>query len=310
MRSKRVVCCSILVGLLSIAQAAPGQQGTVGTPFNTANDSFYEQKGTSWGFNWKGMNASFGRPNNAAPQFGGFDPSAGLSGGLGFRGGGFNGSLNFGWQHGYRQSLTSQTPSVTMMNGQSAFISDTSQSPFVIGHIPVVGGFPTMTTFSPVMPPHYSVGNHRLEEIRRRIVNREAARGGNNLPQPPKVDDPRKRIVVKPKGQPMALINPRNQPVAKPQPPVAAQAPRPAAAGPSSATRAVPSVAEARRLHKLEQSSGGDDARVYFERGRTAEESGRTGAARVYYKMAARRASGDLKQQVEARLRALDSPGR
>ena len=34
-----------------------------------------------------------------------------------------------------------QAPKVTLFNGQQAFVSDTSQSPFVISVIPVVGDF-------------------------------------------------------------------------------------------------------------------------------------------------------------------------
>ena len=59
--------------------------------------------------------------------------------------GGKDGQINFytNFSQGYKQALTTQTPSVTMMNGQTGYVSDTSQTPFVISVIPVVGAFPT-----------------------------------------------------------------------------------------------------------------------------------------------------------------------
>ena len=78
----------------------------------------------------------------AVPQFGGPDPGAGLSTNFAFAG--KDGQINFSAHllSGYRQSLVTQEPSVTIMNGQTGFVSDTSQTPFVISVIPVVGAFP------------------------------------------------------------------------------------------------------------------------------------------------------------------------
>src|SRR5205085_5763677 len=42
---------------------------------------------------------------------------------------------------GDRRSNVLQAPKVTLFNGQQAFVSDTSQTPFVISVIPVVGDF-------------------------------------------------------------------------------------------------------------------------------------------------------------------------
>jgi hypothetical protein len=77
----------------------------------------------------------------------------------------------------------------------------------------------------------------------------------------------------------------------------------------SSAGRPVPSVAEARRLHRLDEGADSQEARVLFERGRAAEEGGKSGVAKIYYNMAARRAEGELRDQIQARLDALLSPG-
>jgi len=94
-----------------------------------------------------------------------------------------------------------------------------------------------------------------------------------------------------------------------------AAAPAPAAAdGPaerllaaqeSSAGRAAPSVAEARRLHKMEKTAQDSDLAALMIRAQTAEEDGKPGVAKVYYQMVVKRASGDLKAQAQERLDAL-----
>jgi len=66
------------------------------------------------------------------------------------------------------------------------------------------------------------------------------------------------------------------------------------------------SVAQILQDRAREQLSRQQEAENFFQRGRSAEESGKPNVARIYYQMAARRASGDLKQQVAARLEALD----
>ena len=42
---------------------------------------------------------------------------------------------------GDKRSNVLQAPKVTLFNGQQAFVSDTSQTPFVISVVPVVGDF-------------------------------------------------------------------------------------------------------------------------------------------------------------------------
>jgi hypothetical protein len=49
------------------------------------------------------------------------------------------------------------------------------------------------------------------------------------------------------------------------------------------------------------------EADSYFARAEQAEADGKTSVAKIYYQMAMRRASGDFKQQVQARLDALKS---
>jgi len=75
-----------------------------------------------------------------------------------------------------------------------------------------------------------------------------------------------------------------------------------------SAGRPAVSVAEARRLYVLNspEKQLNEKALTYFDRGREAEAAGKTSLAGLYYEMAARRASGELKDRVLARLTTLD----
>ena len=260
--------------------AASAQQATISTPFNSVSDSFFERVGTSWGFNAGGVRARFGGGNPGVPPFGRFDPNAGLRTGVGFVGPGGNGFLNLAMGQGSRQSLVSQTPSVTMMNGGRGFVSDSSQSPFVIGYMPVVGGFPVLGSLVPVMPPvpygpadsaggetptHYS---DRVQAMRRLMAERNRT-AAQQLDENGVVEGAAQRQ-VRAMAQPPA-------PVLRPPEPVEPRVGKgdrsnlcEAPGGPfrqigpvpfsdadraSSATRAVPSVAEARRLHEIEQQS-------------------------------------------------------
>jgi len=76
----------------------------------------------------------------AVPQFGGYDATAGAS--LGFA---ILSDLEAYFfieaAQGDKRSNVLQAPKVTLFNGQQAFVSDTSQSPFVISVVPVVGDF-------------------------------------------------------------------------------------------------------------------------------------------------------------------------
>jgi len=92
---------------------------------------------------------SFGQ---AVPQFGGMpNPSPGL--GANWAIAGPQMQLNFGLSlaQGNKRSSATQTPMVTTMNGQPGFVFDTSQTPFVISAIPVIGGPPV---FGPMGMPN------------------------------------------------------------------------------------------------------------------------------------------------------------
>ncbi len=308
MRSAHILSPLAASVLLWLAAAvAPAQQVTVGTPFHAVNDSFFERIGTNWGFNYKGFHATFGGPNMAVPPFGNFDPSAGINGGWSRQGGAFNGFFNFAAGQGFRQSFVSQTPSITLTNGYPGYFSDTSQSPFVVGVVPIVGGFvpgfpigtqPYYTTGFPgypMSPPMQPIpqGNPRVRAMLGQLA-------GGNPPEP--------LLAGLPGGGPAPPRPPQPQAPARP----AAIDTDPsmqklAAAQSSSAGRAVPGVAEARRLRQLEQAAGNDEAAVLYEHGLTAEDGGKPGVAKIYYNRALKLANGQLRSQILARLKAVSS---
>jgi len=76
----------------------------------------------------------------AIPQFGGFDANAGTQLGFAILSD-IEAFFFINAAQGDRRSNVLQAPKVTLFNGQMAFVSDTSQSPFVISVIPVVGDF-------------------------------------------------------------------------------------------------------------------------------------------------------------------------
>jgi general secretion pathway protein D len=76
----------------------------------------------------------------AVPQFGGFDATAGAQLGFAILSD-IEAYFFINAAQGDSRTNVLQAPKVTLFNGQQAFVSDTSQSPFVISVIPVVGDF-------------------------------------------------------------------------------------------------------------------------------------------------------------------------
>jgi hypothetical protein len=317
MRATRIVLLfSGALGLLAVSAAA--QQATINTPFNTVNSSFFERTNLGWGFQSNGVNFNFNNGNRTVPQVGGFDANAGMRTGFAVGGGGNSAFFNFAAAQGSRQSFVGQTPSVTLMNGRTGFMSDTSQSPFVISVVPVVGGFPSVFSLNPLMPPPayslpgYGGGgsalsqNPRVQAMRQALAEQAQSRE-SGLPEPPGVN-----VAAPPPAPDAAPSRPKRDDGlsltgSTPAAPSDTAAHKLATAQTSSAGRTVPSVAEARRLHAVEQDSQNREAAALFEKARAAEEDGKPKTAKVYYDMVVRRASGELKEQALARIAALRS---
>ena len=260
--------------------------------FHNLQDSFYERNGVNFGFNIKGGgnvigldptgqptadgNIQFrqGSADNAVPAFGGRDPASDATLGFGVIGDNVDLFFNFFANQGNNRSLVTQAPSVTIPNGGQGFISDTSQTPFVTSVIPVVGAgvghhFPA---FTGPRAPAISPLQQRMQRMRYEEIHK----------------------------------------LSKPQPQQAASKPQPILGGGggsagdnSSADRGDLSVADIRRQQASETSSEDAELASWLERARGAEAAGKANVAKIYYKMAARRATGEVKQQVIDKLREL-----
>lgn len=122
--------------------AAPllAQQVNLQTPLRAVNDGFFERIGTNFSLGGPNWFLRVGGPP-VVPPFGGGagNQGAGVGGGFAFGGGGVNGGFNFTAGQGSQRSNVMQSGNLTVMNGYPGYLSDVSQSPFVIGSIPVVG---------------------------------------------------------------------------------------------------------------------------------------------------------------------------
>ena len=119
-----------------ISVVADAQQATIGTRFHTLSDSFFEQNSISWSGNYRGITFRSATGWRAPPAFGSPNTASGL--GVNFGIAGKNGQINFAlnFAQGDKRADVTQAPEVTLMNGQTGYFSDTSQTPFVVGLFP------------------------------------------------------------------------------------------------------------------------------------------------------------------------------
>lgn len=320
---RHAVSVAAAAGFALTAAAAFAQQVTVGAPTHTINHSFFEGIGTSWGIRGNGFTFQFGGPQIPLPPAGQPDMGAGLTGGLAWIGPSATTHLNFHALQGSRSSMISQTPSVTLPNGGTAYIGDASMSPFVISVIPVVGGFAPMGFMGPepIVPmptnPWAAVASaadaERWATWQRIAAEHSARQRRDELPDPPAAEVNARAAIgtalperLRASGSPPAgESSPSNR---GPQPPDRGAEPIGLGGNNgsiSSAELAVPSVAEAARLRDLERQARERELSAAFLRGEQARADGNYGAARVYYQMVAAKAEGDLKEAAKQRLAEL-----
>jgi hypothetical protein len=296
-----VLVVGLVVALLSAASSS-AQQMTLTSPFQNNSSSFFERNAIGWSGNYRGMNFSFGQPALANPQFGGYQPGSNPGLSTNFAIVGKHGQVNFNMDFGQgaRMNSVTQAPSVTLMNGQQAFFSDTSQTPFVISMLPVVGssypgfGFNPWASLPAADPMMPQWANPRVQAMRQARADAAAADGDAEVAPAPRAPAPRAA------GAKGGMRDVAPEPVAAP-----GGAGKLAAAQASSAGRAAPSVAEARRLHEQERAAAKADVQALFERGQAAEDDGKPGVAKIYYQRVIRDADGELKAQAQERLDAL-----
>jgi hypothetical protein len=264
-------------------QAAPAQQIQLTSPFQTINDSFYEN------FGFGGINAGRSGPkgnwhfntgpaSSAPPPFGGYDPGADARFGMQF-----GGPLGLGFNmlagQGSTRSNTVTAPTIVIPNGGTGSLFSGSIRPFVTGVIPVVGNAP----IGPMLPmaPQSSVSPlaARVAQLQQQQAATQAAADAGLAPAPVEADAA-----------------------------IAADAARPATrAAPSTANHGDLSVAEIRRQQAAEDAALLEEIQVRIEKARGLEEAGKPALAKIYYQQAATRASGELKKQLQDKLRALDT---
>ena len=292
MRTRHTTLAAGLLALLAVAAPSQAQQFTATTPFHTLHDSFFENQTITWAGNYRGVNFSFGSAALATPQFGTPSNNAGLTTNFGYfsKYGQIGFGLNFG--QGVNQTAVTQTPSVTLMNGQQAFVSDTSQTPFVVSVVPVVGGFPIAPQ---QFQPNPGVDPNPLD-----------IRGCSRCCKPGLTPRPRINTTGRSSAGRRNRKRPNNaapqgkkqaDPVPDPPTPAEAAAQRLNAAQESTAGRPAPSVAEAKRLHQQEVAAGDGEMAALMVRARALEEDGQPNVAKIYYQRIVKHATGELQQQ-------------
>jgi hypothetical protein len=302
----RILPVLAAVGLLLWVATVSAQQVTVGTPFHSLNNNFFENMGTNWSLQGQGWNASFGSPAMAQPPFGGFNAGAGLSFGFGILNQGVVGKFNFNFSQGNSQSNVSATPMVTLQNGVPGYFSDTTQSPFVISDIPIVGNPAVAQALQRARAQRAAMDDddQAIGPSAAQAAVRAQADPGPPLPQA----GPRPR--AQGAGAAAAVARPQHEAVLAGRPDAAAAgetASRVARATESSAGQAVPSVAEARRMYEAQQHGETADGEVaeYLARAQNAENLGKSAVARQYYRLALRHANAAQRDEIQSRIEAL-----
>lgn len=263
----------VLAALLVVNGSAFSQQIGIGTPFNTINDNFFEQMNIGFGVDL-GPNAFFsqGSFDSTIPPVGGFDPNSGARGG--FRAGPF--TFQFALSSGNSRSLTSTTPYVVMPNGGSGSIFSGAVRPFVTGIVPVVGGLgpggdgmsvPGMPMPGMSMPGLVTARDHSVLQERIERLRQMPAKSGSE--EDARRNEPGKREVL---GS-------------------AAPASR------STADRGDVSVRDIRRQQAAEDETRRAELEALVERAQGAVDGGKFGAARIYYKRAAKLASSSEERE-------------
>ncbi|MDO4584651.1 MAG: hypothetical protein Q4D62_11175 [Planctomycetia bacterium] len=190
---KIVVC---VVGVLFLGNGSLwGQQMTIGTPHHSTGSRFSESIGTRWGVSGKDWFLRVGGNPVTAP-FGGDPLAGGLRTGYSFQKGNTRGYFE-GWagqNYSARNSVT--VPSVTIMNGQQGYIGAGSVTPFVIGTIPVVGGWDSR--YYPPAPPISPQSQSVLQE---KLLRLEAEKKFPRKELPPISRQEEKKSVSRPSAE-------------------------------------------------------------------------------------------------------------
>jgi len=280
------------------------QQVQLTSPFQSINDSFYENfgfGGINLGRSGPGGGWYFrtGPAGSAPPPFGGYDPSADARFGMQF-GGPFGLGFNMLAGQGSARTHTMTAPTIVIPNGGSGYLFSGSMVPFVTGVIPVVGNAPMMPmvpqTQSSLSPLAERVAQLQQQQAAGQAPANAAPAAGLN-PAPAWNPAP---VLPAPEEAPLVLKGGRAA--------VGEAAARPAISGSatdSSANHGDISVAEIRRQQAQQDAARQEEIQVRIEKARGYEEAGKPGLAKIYYQQAATRADGELKKQLLDKVRSL-----
>ncbi|MDA1014164.1 MAG: hypothetical protein O3A00_06885, partial [Planctomycetota bacterium] len=203
------------------------------------------------------------------------NPQAGISSGMHINGGDVSAGFNWGFSQGSRRSFVSQTPVITGIPGQPMFLRSGLQVPFVTGFTPVVGGGFVPGGFGGSGLGGAGFQNpNAVMSLRQRW---EQAQSRSTRDRTEESSELSSNSAVPRSSEPNSLL-------ADPTPPSRSQR-----AQARDAIQATADVAAQGLIEKAEQ----------------AIADGKPGSAKIYYRMASRRASADLQVEIQDRIRAL-----
>lgn len=314
------ICC-LHAALSSPAAAQPMVYTT--TPLQANGDRFFESTNMNWSLRGPNFFATFGGPNIGVPKFGGYNPNAGISSGWAFNSGKFSGTFGFNFSQGYERFSTTTAPSLMTTNGQTGQFFSGVRRPFVYSLVPVV---PPGGAFFSAPNPAFQQQYRLPSTIAERVLRGDA---------------------VLPESRSAALLgnksNVSHSGIASTDPASARQNAAYAWFSDKASTRAstsnpqpAPSNLTSTALNASEDKSVENQAalvakqviaskpapqpdssdtstnsqriaKVYYQRGLDAEADNNITKATFLFRMAAKRASGELKNRIDQRIRSLTS---
>jgi hypothetical protein len=278
-----VVAVSAALVAAWLPAVVQAQQTNVGTGFGRGGSRFSEAIGVGFSFNSGRARGAIGGGGNGGGNGGGIG-GGGAGFGFGIVGGGGSARFRITAEQSSTRSFSSESASVTVLDGESGFFAAGKIVPFVTGVIPVVGDQPTGPPLA-------------------------LWRGGDSAMSGGSVLDERlHRLATEPATENRRTRGPWATPPA--DDPASRMAGRVAAAQDSTAGRAADSLEDIRRHRSAAAGVQAAEAADHFGRGEQAEAAGKKSLALYHYKIAARRAAGtddDLARRIERRLSTLES---
>ena len=180
---------AVLSGIFVETNRLDAQMVSTQVPFQTHGSSFYEASHIGWGIHNPHYFISV-NGGGASPPFGGYQPNAGLHGGLMVNGQPFD----FAFGQGSSITSTTTTPSLTTSSGFPGSLFIGREVPFVTGVVPINGngningnglGFGGMAPLSPLQAK-IATGQIRAEEGK--IVVPRQAVAAREMPAPQRPD--------------------------------------------------------------------------------------------------------------------------